>query len=543
MRNLQHRTLFALLPAGLVALAWACSSSPAPSSAGNDGGSTAEAGGDSSTGPDVLDDFGPGPDGTTSNCTLGDGMTDPVALCLQQQILTEELQYAYAKGQGVAPGWSSTAPYTAMPRTATSWQDDLALAGAMGAFYCSAEVYGNNQSNATLAVDLNDLGKVLVPELQQALLTGYDGEVYFRLRWAQAAYNYASDSVAATLQGMANAYATSIAGQVYAVPAGGGDAGSAGGMVIGVKNADGSVTYSPAQAVMAAAALLDMAVLEATGADAGAASPAWAGIAQQVLAYVLARGRDPVSGLFYQSLVTSGDPGHDTVGAGLPTNDSMLSETQAWVTLGLARAQELLAAFEMTPSADAGSEAGADAGLPVGPVYYQATIALAAAIATDGLFDGTTMPPPAPAVQPVGALLEGVILSGQQLLTDKTTIGNAIYLGGLHRVAVGAGVAQSYELGQIRSALGGVPPGHIQLVHTSLLTIVTDANGDLLQQAYLRAGSKAFGYAAVYAPGSEPVEQGQEPGATNYRVDANHAMIEGITQLWHGAASDARCAP
>ena len=539
MRTLRHRTLFALLPAGLVALAWACSSSPAPSSAGSDGGSTAEAGGDSSTGPDALDDFGPGPDGTTSNCTLSDGMTDPVALCLQQQMLTEELQYAYVKGQGVAPGWSSAAPYTAMPRTASSWQDDLALAGAMGAFYCSAEVYGNNQLTGTLAVDLNDLGKVLVPELQQALLTGYDGEVYFKLRWAQAAYNYANDAGATMLQGQANAYAGSIAGQAYAVPAGG-DGGSPGGMVIGVKNGDGSVTYSPAQAVMAAAALLDMAVLEAAGADAGAASPAWATTAQQVIAYVLARGQDPVSGLFYQSLVTSGDPGHDTVGAGVPTNDAMLTETQAWVILGLARAQDLLDAFQKTPMADAGAK---DASGPIGSQYYAAGNAVATALTTAGLFDGTMTPPPAPAIQPVGAVMEGVILSGQQLLTNKTSIGNAIYLGGLHRVAVGAGAPQSYELGQVRSALGWSPPGHIQLVHTSLLTVVTDSKGDLLQQTYLRAASKGFDYAAAYAPGSEPVEQGQEPGATSYLTAANHAMIEGFTQLWYGGANDVRCAP
>ena len=249
MRNLRHRTIFALLPAGLVALAWACSSTPAATSPGTDSGADADAGDDADS--SILDDLGGGPDGSTSSCTLGDGVTDPVALCVEEQIITQELRYAYVKGKGVAPGWSSTAPYTALPRTSTSWQDDLALAGAMGAFYCSAEVYGNNHLDSTLAGALDDLGGVLVPELQQALLTGYDGEVYFRLRWAQAAYNYASDVTATKLQSMANTYAASIAGQVYAVPAGG-DGGSAGGMVIGVKNADGSVTYSPAQAVMAA---------------------------------------------------------------------------------------------------------------------------------------------------------------------------------------------------------------------------------------------------------------------------------------------------
>ncbi len=534
---MRNRLLLALLPVGSVALAWACGGQNASTPSGADSGSPPiEAGADGAD-ADFLD-AGPGPDATSSNCTLGDMMTDPVALCTQQELLTEELRYAYVKGQGVAPGWSSTAPYAALPRTSASWQDDLALAGAAGAFYCSAQVYGNNVSDATLAADLNDLGGVLVPELQQALATGYDGEVYFRLRWAQAAYNYADDVTAAKLEGMANAYAASIAGQAHTVAASGVDGGSAGGMVIGVANGDGTFTYSPAQTVMAAAALLDMAVLQASGADAGAVSPSWAGTAQQVLAYVLARGRDPVTGLFYQSLVTSGDPGHDTVATGAPTNDSMLTETQAWVLLGLSRAQDLLDAYDVDDV-----EAGTDGMAPIISVYNTAANALAGAMTSAGLFDGTMTPPAPPAAQPVGALMEGVILSGQQLLTNKTTIGNAIFLGAMHRVVKESGGTQAYELGQIRSALGAVSTTTVQLAGTSLLTIVTDANHDLLQQAYLRAGSKTFGYAAAYSPGSEPVEQGQEPGATNYRSDANHAMIEGITQLWVGASSDARCAP
>lgn len=180
---------------------------------------------------------------------------------------------------------------------------------------------------------------------------------------------------------------------------------------------------------------------------------------------------------------------------------------------------------------------------PTISVYNTAANALAGAMTSAGLFDGTMTPPAPPAAQPVGALMEGVILSGQQLLTNKTTIGNAIFLGAMHRIVKESGGTQAYELGQIRSALGAVSQTTVQLAGTSLLTIVTDANHDLLQQAYLRAGSKTFGYAAAYSPGSEPVEQGPEPGATNYRSDANHAMIEGITQLWVGASSDARCAP
>ena len=67
---------------------------------------------------------------------------------------------------------------------------------------------------------------------------------------------------------------------------------------------------------------------------------------------------------------------------------------------------------------------------------------------------------------------------------------------------------------------------------------MTDTTGNPEQQAYLRAGSQAYGYALSY-----PVDAGMlEPGATNYRSDAVHAMVEGLTQLWHGAPDDARSA-
>jgi len=431
----------------------------------------------------------------------------------------------------VAPGWSSTGSYA--PLAGHDWQDDLGLAGSLGAFYCSAEVYGNTHSSAAFLSTLDDLGGVLLGELQQTpspTLGLYDGEVYFRLRWAQAALQYVDNIEAAALDGLANAYGATLATQAFAVAAGGGDGGFPGGTVIGTQNGDGSVSYAPAQTVMAAAALLDMANLHAASADAGSA--AWANTAQQVLAYVLARGRDPVTGLFYQSLVSSSDPGHDAVGPGTPTDDSMLTETQAWIMLGLARAQDLLSTFQ----AGGGAEAGApEASSPVEPIYWLEGNDLAGALTAAGLFDGTATPPTPP---PPGALMEGLILSGQQLLTNKTTIGNAIMLGGFHRVATGEGSLLSYQLGEMRAALAQLQPAN-----SSLLTIVTDASGDPLQQSYLRAGSKEFGYAVAYSPGSEGVGLGVEEGATNYRSDAVHAMVEGVTQVWHGASNDARCAP
>ncbi len=512
--------LAALVP--VLAGGSACSSkggAAAAADASDDG--RLEAAGDDAS--DAPFDAGPGADTSDDACTLGDHVTDPVALCTQQQVLRAEVQYAYAKGRGVAPGWSSVGPgYAAL--SGHAWQDDLGLAGALGAYLCSASVYGNNASTVAFDATLADLGGVLASELQATpspLLGIYDGEIYFRLRWAQAAYTTQSDSTAMTLQSLADAYGASLATRAYPVTPGA-DGGSPGGVVIGAVDTDGSVTYAPAQSVMAAAALLDMAALHSNGADGGAAQ-AWASTAVQVLGYVLSRGRDPATGLFYQSLVTSGDPMHDTPAAGTPTSDSMLTETQAWITLGLARPPA--ARVGLAPPAGGGAAGGQT---PV--AYWGAGAALASAMTSAGLFDGTASPPTPP---PPGAFMEGLVLSSGGLLTNKTTIGNAIMLGGLHRVVVGAGASAAYALGELRSALVQFAPAS-----SSLFTIVTDSAGNPEQQAYLRAGSKSFGYALAY-----PVDAGAlEPGSTNYRSDAVHAMVEGFSQLWRGAPDDARCA-
>jgi hypothetical protein len=530
---MRSRIVLAFVPGVLVALAWACGSS-GPSTAGAaDSGAPETSPGDDGG---IELDAGPSPDAPMTACKLSDG-TDPVALCLQQQVIGFELQYAFTKGSGVAPGWSSATPFAAV--SGHDWRDDLGLAGTLGAYHCSSSVYGNDVTTPAFDAALSDLGGVLVTELQQTPPADYDGETYFRIRWAEAALNYLNDPNGATLRTIGDAYGAALLSHAYTVmaaPDGGVDGGSPGGVVIGTtQNADGSVVYSPAQAVMAAAALLDMAILGAGSPDAGAVQPS-VSTAQQVLSYVLARGRDPGTGLFYQSLVTSGDPGHDAVGPGAPTNDAMLTETQAWIMLGLARAQDLLDEYEKSVAADAGADAATDAG-PLLETYWLAGGDVATALTNAGLFDGVSNPPPPPATPPVGAFMEGLVLSGAQVLTNKTTLGNAILLGGFHRVSVGQGSMLSYVLGEVRSSLLQLQPAH-----TSLLSIVTDSNGNLIQQSYLRAGSKAFGYALAFSPAGEG-GGGQEPGATDYRSDAVHAMVEGLTQLWHGSSHDAPCAP
>jgi hypothetical protein len=524
--------------------AWACSSSSENPNAVAPGDASPETSLEAG-GPDAPGDDGGGPlpDATSNPCTLSDHVTDPVAICVQQQVLGFELQYAYSSDAGIAPSWSSTGTFA--PGTGPhQWQDDLALTGALGAYYCSAEIYGNTAANAEFDQKLRDLAPLLIGELQGTPPTGPDGETYFRLRWAQSAYNYVNDNDAVTVAGIADTFGQGLASLAVAVPAtggtggsdgggaeagsteGGSEAGSSGnpgGVVIGTKNADGTVSYAPKQAIMAAAALLDMALLHKKDADAGTAPAKWVATAQQTLDYVIARGRDPVTGLYYQSLITSGDPGHDALGPASPSSDTLLTEDQAWVMLGLGRAQDLLTAYFKGLAPDS----GLDASSVLLQTYDNAGVTLAASVAHAGLFDGVTNPTSPP---PVGAFYEGIGPSG--LLTNKTTVGNAIMLGAFHRIAVAAGSSFAYELGQTRAALLQFSP-----VHSSLFSVVSDQNGNPIQQAYLRAASKTYGYAVTYGDG------GPEPGATDYRSDAVNAFVEGISQLWHGTASNPSCAP
>lgn len=544
-------TALPLLAAGFV---WACSGNTATSTGGPD--ASDDSGDDSSVDSSGLPDVGVPPDATTHTCTFSGG-TDPVAICVQELALTEQISRAYTKGVGFAPGWSSAPPYAAL--SGHAWQDDLAAAGALGAYLCSAEAYGSSRSSSIVGTTLGDLKTPLLAELggsSPPYQSSTDGEIYFRLRWAGMAYSIVDGPTATALAGQAETFGASLLAAVQGVPpstapAGdGGDAGATpddggdaaveagdagpvtsdagggnpGGRVIGTSNPDGSVTYAPAQAVMAAAALLDLAALHASDPDAGVDSglppvaASYLAAGRQVLAYVLARGKDPGTGLFFQSLVTSSDPAHDTPATATPSSDAVLSETQAWVIFGLARAQSAVDKLQLPPDAGGLVES-----------YWAAGADLAQAMNTAGLFDGVSpLPSPPPATAPVGAMLEGLVLSSGEKLTNKTTIANAAFLGGYNLVQLGLGATLGYEVGEVRSALTQrLPPS------SSLLSVIPD------QTAFFAAASQSYGYALAY-----PEDAGMEaPGARSYRVDAVAAMVEGFTQLWFKAANNPHCAP
>jgi hypothetical protein len=490
--------------------------------------SSVDAEGDAAGDGDLTDTNSPPLDSPTTNCTLSD-MTDPVALCIEQSVLGFQLMYGYTNHFGVAPSWASTGQYA--QGTPHRWQDDLGLAGALGAYECSARVYGNDESSGTFDAVLSDLDSVLMTELMAVPPSGYDGELYFRLRWAQAAYATIDPVTSVSLRGIADTFGEGLQAQAYSVPAmaGSGDAGgSPGGTVIGLHNGDGSVSYAPAQTVMAAAALLDMAVRHWNDADAGTTPATWAATAQQVLSYVQARARDPKTGLYFQSLVTSADPGHDALGTASPTDDALLADTQAWIVLAMARAQDELTTIQ--DESDAGSQMpdGSAAATP----YWAAGSQLVTALTSASLFDGSTTPATAP--NP-GAFLDGVVASTGDVLTNKETVANAILLGGFHRIADSYPSAPAlYELGELRAAMV-----ENMTCNTSFFSLICEAAGPV-QQAYLAETSKAYGFASSDLPGADG---GLLAGASDYQTQATVAMVEGFTQLWHGATHTANCGP
>lgn len=522
---------------------------------------------------DVNVDVPPLPEASGYVCWIpnsGDksqGLTDPVLLCTQDQVLGFVLQYAYVKGKGVMSTWSSTPPNYAAG-TAHDWRDDLALAAAIGDFHCSAGYYGSTVDIAKYDATLADLRTIVTSELPNANQS-YDGALYYRMRSAGLAFTYVTDTMdAATLGAAADAWAanvvTNFTTMVTPPASGGGDAGTddAGDAepseaaappgpvaLIGQPMGNGVVQYSPAQSIMAAAALLDMVRLHGSDPDAGVDAATWTAIAEGTLDYLWNRARDPVTGLFYQTLVTSSDPDHDALASGgTPTSDALLTDVQGAAILGLSRTMRALGASVIP---DGGSQP---------PVSYAGWAnQLVGAMTAAKLFTGQYPPmlckgcpqgaEPTPTY--AGAFLEGYVPSLGQTLPNLTVAGNTALLAGfalttaLNPAPVAGcqpdpnlnAVSCNFENQGIRMALdeytldpssSTIPPPH-----STFLTVVTDQNGDVIQQAYLPAVSKDWGFAEAFSPGGgADAGAAPEPGASDYGTAANLAMIEALTQLW-----------
>lgn len=523
-------------------------------------------------------------DAQAHNCNLGalNGGADPVLLCSEETALLYLLQYGYQQGVGVGAGFSSQSPYAAVPQpdAPSALADNLGLVASLGAFHCNAQYYGDNIYAATLDGALADL----VPVVSAALVAppaGYDGELYFRMRNAAlASYAIMNTGAAAAINAAADAYARNIlASYVHMVAAppappplpvdggteagageaGPGDAGASDAMafgetgtvteagapvdaggaavaVIGDLNAqNGSVSYAPRQVAMAAAALLEMASREASKADAGVEVAALEAAANSALAYLWVRGRDPVTGMFYQALVTSQDPAHDALSADATqfkyASDALLTDVQSSIVLALARA--------MAPAMGFAGDAGATA-------YGPELEALVSSMTNAGLFNGqTTVPPmmdPTTYVPPPGAWAEGLVPSLHRTLTNQTTLSSALMLGGYVRArALGVPTSWSWEVSVIRQGLSfTTPTGGQWNANTNMASVVTDHLGDVVQLSYLAATSRGWGWAQAFSPTGG--DAGVDPTAMSYSTAAVNSMIEGLSQYWYEQVGMSPCA-
>jgi hypothetical protein len=526
-------------PLAALGLLWACGHSQEPASPTTGADASDEIPAYDGSLPDVP--YIPGPDGPITECKLGD-MTDPVQFCAQRDLLKAEIQNAYSSGRGLASSWDALTGAT----SGHSWADDLGLASAIASYQCSATIYGDTELAALLSQTLSDLAHVLSAELPNAP-DGYDGETYFRLRNAAAGFYALNDTVNADrLARLADDYGRALQSKyAQAVPAlppivgdagadgsesgdaGAADAGS-GSALLGVMDGNGAIEYSPAQVVMGAAALLDMASLHADDPDAGADRAAWQATAVEALDYVWRRARDPATGLFYQSLVTSGDAAHDALGPGTPTSDALLTDVQARVVLGLARAQDR---YNSLPSVvDAG---GGDGGESLPPNNYLAEAdAIIESLVAAKLWHGS-----ASASSDPGAFLEGIVPSaGGALLSNQTTLSNAYVLAAVIQIRAGSTSAHGYLVGQLIAALvPSVSP------HSNFLSILTNTQDQVIQQDYLRAGSRAFDLAVSFSP--DGGASSPEPGATSYTADALAAVVESFTTRWRERPNMGPCGP
>jgi hypothetical protein len=499
----------------------------------------------------VSGDAGPMPDANVPHCTLDNG-TDPVALCVQKMALEALHSRAFDSKGGVAASWSpSTGRVDVGDGGARvhSWTDDVGYAAAAAAYLTSAAVYGDPQLTTPLDGDLHALATLLKEELSP-LPEGYSGEPYLRLRVAAGGLRTvndvtegdAIDSVAdaygraaftqyyvtlAALPGDAGSEAGSDAAQVAdggpdaAVDARGGD-GSAvdattpgvdaatdvpdatlGATDAGVEAGDAAVivqdgvfgrpsgsgyAYTTADVATAACAMLDLAARDPSDASA----KKWQMAAMSAFDHIHDRARDPVTGLYFTALVTSGDPGHDALQTSLASPGVLLTDTTATVALALARARDLASANTTSLSLAQGYP-------------FTARIADAlAALQVPSLYDG----PLDAATGSATGFMAGYDPDAG-ILTSKPTRPNAYLLAVLNRQFT-VGTPWGTEIGPLDRTLIGVLPAN-----TSLLTVIPD------QAAYFEACTRDF----------KPLGADAGPYAASYQAAAVVAFVEGMNAL------------
>jgi hypothetical protein len=171
-----------------------------------------------------------------------------------------------------------------------------------------------------------------------------------------------------------------------------------------------------------------------------------------------------------------------------------------------------------------------DATSPPTTPYLEQGDALLGSLITANLYDGSGTDTSQP-----GAFVEALVPSAGGLLwTNKTTAGNAMLLAGTIGVEVGASSSHGRVIGPLLAALLQQDPAH-----SSLLTVIADAQGRITQNGYLRASSRDYGLAAAFS--ADGGAGGQEPDATSYHADALAAVVEALVQRWRERPNSPLC--
>jgi hypothetical protein len=250
-----------------------------------------------------------------------------------------------------------------------------------------------------------------------------------------------------------------------------------------------------------------MAVRHASTEPANAA--AWQQAAASALAYLHARARDPNTGLYFASLVTSSDPGHDALApasSGGPPADALLTQVAGRVALALTRIQGLL----VQPGSQNAALLPTLATLPI----EQRAEDLLAALDAPHLWDTSGGNPDGDGGTIGSGYFTGYVPSTQQLLTEKSTRDNALVMAALHRATIQGVPANGIRVGEIRALLSST-----KNPNTGLITVVLGQNGYFLQVP------PTFSFTGADAGA---------PRVKSYFASADADAIEGLSELWVG---------
>jgi hypothetical protein len=541
---------------------------------------------------DVLGDDGDSDADGGINCTFiqdqGDKMApvDPVDFCVVLGALENQQMDGFTTKGGTYASWNYETLNPDKNPTGMKihdLHDDASYAASCAAYHNWAVLYADPQ---LFDADLEAVAPVLEAELA-TLPKEYDGELYFNLRYVQAGLNAIADTVnESKIKAIADNYARQIYSSFYfdlplsgvdggSMEAGGGEAGLDGGGgpetgtgpdsgldggtsdaggdprypgdgIIGVNQLPSTgipgILYEPASVAGAAYALIDLARQNPADAD----FENWLTAARKALDHIHNRAREPVTGLYYASLLTTGGS-TDTLGP-LSTPTNLLStDVQATLLLYVLRAQQLV--VNNTEPVDGGFdnpdvEVPLDAG-EIGTLktlvdfpFLPRTTALLSALQFlwDGAYhpDGGTAPVPKGDTG-LGGFMDGYIPSPAQLVNTKSTHPNAYMFAVLRLQFLAATgplegtpptLPEDAEEGALRALLSNLVQSTSgsqtsemvnPLPNQSFISVVTG------QEAYFDTATQSFNLIK---------NTSEDPTAESYTASAIAAVVQGFdTQL------------